>query len=425
MANEKRYRLFLNITLTISILALGIVTVLNIKGQIPSNIMVQAGTDEQLDFDLPATGELHKEVLEVLETEASDIPSDSIKLNLTNPITLRSNTLDNYTMDVKLFGVIPLKSVDIQVINDTRLIPAGIPIGIYVKTDGVLVVGTGEFTGIQGETYSPAENLLQSGDYIETVDNTEISGKKELTNLIAESDGTEMIFKIRHGNNTFERSITPKQDASGTYKIGIWVRDNAQGIGTLTYISEDKEFGALGHGINDVDTSGLMNLSTGTVYDTQIISIKKGTSGTPGELLGLIDYSTPNSVGTITKNTAEGIFGICDEALCEEVSGEAIPVGLKQDVVIGPAQIISSVSGTPTYYDIAITRKIERSDNVNREIELTITDDNLLALTGGIVQGMSGAPIIQNGKIVGAVTHVLVKDPTKGYGIFIENMLEQ
>ena len=208
--------------------------------------------------------------------------------------------------------------------------------------------------------------------------------------------------------------------------MGIWVRDNAQGIGTLTFVDENGNFGALGHGINDVDTSTLMELEEGLLYKTNIIAIKKGTKGTPGELTGMISYSDKNVIGTIENNTNAGIFGKCNTMkmpLLEEA--EYLPVGLKQEIHLGEAQIISTVEDTREYYDVEITEVRLDHDNVNRGIVLKITDPRLLALTGGIVQGMSGSPIIQDGKVIGAVTHVLVQDSTKGYGIFIENMLEK
>ncbi|MDE7017971.1 MAG: SpoIVB peptidase, partial [Lachnospiraceae bacterium] len=179
------------------------------------------------------------------------------------------------------------------------------------------------------------------------------------------------------------------------------------------------------HGINDVDTSTLMQLGEGTLYKTEIIGITRGTDGAPGELTGYIEYDNANVIGEITENTAEGIFGVCDDRIVQQTPYEAIPIALKQEVQTGAAQIICSVTGEPKYYDIEIMELHLESGNVNRGLVIKITDEELLSLTGGIIQGMSGSPIIQNGKLVGAVTHVLVQDATSGYGIFIENMLVQ
>ena len=182
-------------------------------------------------------------------------------------------------------------------------------------------------------------------------------------------------------------------------------------------------FNALGHGINDVDTSALMTLKDGTLYHTEIIGITRGRNGSPGELTGFIEYDDRNIMGTITENTAKGIFGICTPEVAESSSYDFMPIGLKQEIEKGPAKIICSLGNGTEVYDIEITDINLENDNINRGIVLKITDARLLSTTGGIVQGMSGSPIVQNGKIIGAVTHVLVQDSTKGYGIFIETML--
>ncbi len=192
----------------------------------------------------------------------------------------------------------------------------------------------------------------------------------------------------------------------------------------MTYIDSEGNFGALGHGISDVDTSTLMEMYDGTLYQTEIIAIHKGSAGNPGEMTGMIVYSDENILGDITYNGEEGIFGYCNQTALQLAASDPLPIGLKQELHKGAAQILCTVNDQPEYYDIEITDIHLDHDNVNRGIELKVTDPVLLELTGGIVQGMSGAPIIQDGKFVGAVTHVLVQDSTRGYGIFIENMLE-
>lgn len=193
----------------------------------------------------------------------------------------------------------------------------------------------------------------------------------------------------------------------------------------MTFVDERGNFGALGHGINDVDTSALMELDEGLLYHTNIISIKKGTNGSPGELTGMISYSEKNVIGTIRDNTSAGIFGSCDISKMDSLKdARMLPIGLKQEIRLGDAQILCTVGDEKEYYGIEITEVRLDHDNVNRGIVIKITDPELLSLTGGIVQGMSGSPIIQDGKLIGAVTHVLVQDSTRGYGIFIENMLD-
>jgi len=218
--------------------------------------------------------------------------------------------------------------------------------------------------------------------------------------------------------------LHPTKDEVGAYKLGIWVRDNAQGLGTITFLNADSEYGALGHGIHDVDTGKLIEMSTGRLYDTSIQNIKKGENGNPGGMEGIIVYNHYNILGSITTNTETGIYGKLDRIERIFDSKEAYPAAAKEEIQVGEACIRCAVSGKPEDYTVRITKVDLDAREVNKGIEIQVTDKRLLKLTGGIVQGMSGSPIMQNGKIIGAVTHVFVQDATKGYGIFIENMLE-
>lgn len=449
--------MILCLILICAVTALFICWMLLIWERVPGMIHIRAGVQQELDLNVPVSGELYRN-----DTEEGDsantagensgngtggyaengeknaeevvaaagmsvvnrVSQESLSVNLNEPLTLYAEELESYHMELKLFGLIPFKTVQVEVIDDRTLIPAGIPIGIYVKTEGVLVIATGEFEGPDGQTYAPAARLLKEGDYILKADGETVTGKAAFVQRIADSGGEEMILTILRDGQQFDVSLTPEQNQNGEYKLGIWIRDNAQGVGTLTWLNEDNSFGALGHGINDMDTAALMNLESGSLYKTEIISITKGENGSPGELTGVIDYDESNRIGTIEANTEKGIFGSLNEESASGIISSAMPIGLKQEVEEGEAEILCSVGGEPELYTIEITGIHLDHDNVNRGLEITVTDDRLLALTGGIVQGMSGAPIIQNGKLVGAVTHVLVNDPTRGYGIFIENMLE-
>lgn len=426
---KKGYLRFLYSCLGLGILALAAVLYINMYRQIPGNIKLKAGIEQKLELNLPISGEIVKtetvQAVQVLEQEESNVPKAAIRVDLMRAITMKADHLDSYQMNLKLFGIIPFKQVDIQVIEEESLIPMGIPIGIYVKTQGVLVIGVGEFTGPDGITYAPAKYLLRSGDYIMAVNGIDVQSKQQFMSAVEDCKGQDMILTVRRQNSDLDIQIQPAMNQSGTYKIGVWIRDNAQGIGTLTFMDADGNFGALGHGINDIDTGTLMELDSGTLYSTNIISIKRGMTGHPGEMTGMITYEDSNILGIITENTTEGIYGYCNESLAAQSMGmEAMPIGLKQEVYAGPAQIICSVEGEPRYYDIEIQEIYMDNTNLNRGMLLKVTDEELLALTGGIVQGMSGAPIIQDGKLIGAVTHVLIQDAASGYGIFIENMLE-
>lgn len=418
------YKRFLYVMLTFGVLAVTLSIYYFMWLSVPSTIMIKAGVDQKLDFNVPATGELYREAVEVSGiANANEADSSKLYIDLGRPVTVKANQIDQYKLRLKLFGIIPLKEVDVEVIQDIQLKPAGIPIGIYVKTQGVLVVGIGEFEGEEGQMVNPGKYVFRVGDYILEVNDEEINEKKELIEKISHCEGQEMVFKVQRDNMLIDVKARPEPNQNGEYKLGIWVRDNAQGVGTMTYIDENGCFGALGHGINDVDTSTLMTLSTGTLYHTEIIGITKGTTGSPGELTGFIEYDDKNIMGAITANTPRGIFGICTPQTAMDAAYDYLPLGLKQEIEKGPAQIICSLGNGTHIYDVEVIDINLENDNVNRGIVIEITDPELLMATGGIVQGMSGSPIIQNNKLIGAVTHVLVQEPTRGYGIFIENML--
>lgn len=435
---ERKYRGFLWLLLLAAVAALLFTIYFSYWNRIPSQIRIRAGVEQEFDFRVPVSGEIYRSseeaapvssVTDVDEKDESyllareDNRTDSIHVDFARTVKLKANAIDNYQMNLKLFGVFPYKNVDIEVIQDKMLIPSGIPIGIYVKTDGVLVVGIGEFESSGGETISPAKYVLQKGDYILESNGEPVENKKQFISMVEASEGEDMVLTIRRNNEITNVCINAGKNRLEEWKLGIWIRDNAQGIGTMTYEGTDSTFGALGHGINDVDTSILMNLEEGTLYRTEIVGITRGANGAPGELTGYIEYDSDNVIGEITENTAEGIFGICDEELVANAVYEPVPIALKQEIELGPAQIICSVSGEPEFYDVEIVEINLEHENVNRGIVIRVVDEKLLMLTGGIIQGMSGSPIIQNGKLVGAVTHVLVNDSTKGYGIFIEEML--
>ena len=410
----------------IAVLALSCATLTGLlfwyaDNSIPSVINLRAGQEESFFLGIPAKGE----IVSVSDSPASNIPEGAVEIDLSRSVTMKAAAESGYRMQVKLFGFLQFKDVTIRVIEDQELIPVGKPIGIYVKTDGILVIGTGEFQGADGLSYSPGKYILKSGDYIRRVNGEEVTEKDDFIRRVKESGGEELRLTVERDGELMETGVQPVQDSHGVYKIGVWVRDNAQGVGTMTYIDSRGNFGALGHGITDVDTSTLMHMEDGTLYETEIINIRKGVAGKPGEMTGMIVYADDRILGDILENSFRGIFGTCNGKGLELGESQPLPIGLKQEIEKGPARILCTLEEEPEYYDIEITAIHLDHDNVNRGIELTVTDPVLLEKTGGIVQGMSGSPIIQNGKIVGAVTHVLVQDSAKGYGIFIENMLEQ
>ena len=301
----------------------------------------------------------------------------------------------------------------------------GMPVGIYMETDGVMVLNTEQIEGIDGKEYEPAANLVRSGDYITAVDHREISGKRELLEAVEEISGGKVILTIRRGDEIMDIKLDPAEDAPDEYRLGIWVRDNVQGLGTVTFLTDQSRFGALGHGIHDTDTSVLMSISDGTVYRTSIQDIIRGTDGSPGSMEGIIVYNNYNVLGKIDKNTEAGIYGSIDKI--DELFEDQIPIetARKEEIVTGPATIRCFIDNELKEYEIQVTDIDVSGAEINKGLVIRVTDPELLEKTGGIIQGMSGSPIIQNGKLIGAVTHVFVQDSTMGYGIFIENMLNQ
>lgn len=415
----RTYRACLFAALVLSAVALSGFGYYLLDSSIPSVIHVRAGEEQSFNLGVPAKAE----IVSVSEQGKSNIPEGAVTIDLNQPVTMKAGDLEQYLMEVKLFGFLPFKQVDIQVIEDQELIPVGAPVGIYLKTEGILVIGVGEFIGQDGTSCSPSRYHLKSGDYIQELNGQTVSDKDEFIERIEQSGGQEVLLTVVRDGQIVDVKIQPVKDQNGVYRIGAWVRDNAQGVGTMTFLDGVGNFGALGHGINDVDTSTLMELDDGTLYQTEIVSIQKGRIGDPGEMVGMIVYSDDRILGDITINSEKGIFGICNNKAMELVTQEPLPIGLKQEIVEGPAKVLCTVDGNTKYYDIQINGIHLDNDNVNRGLDIQVTDPELLDITGGIVQGMSGAPIVQNGKFIGAVTHVLVQDSTKGYGIFIENML--
>lgn len=316
------------------------------------------------------------------------------------------------------------QEVSVKALSGDLVIPGGMPVGIYMETDGVMVLGTERVKSVDGFSYEPADRLVREGDYIIGIGDRDIANKKELLEEVEKLSASDVVLRLlRDGENVSVR-VKPVKCKGQDYKLGIWVRDNTQGLGTITFLTGNSEYGALGHGIHDTDTGKLLRISGGTLYETSIQDIKRGIDGAPGGMEGIIIYNRYNVLGTIEKNTESGIYGKLERV--GEVSEGEKPVAIakKEEIQKGDAKIRCCVDGEVKEYNIRITKIDFREKQVNKGIVLEVTDPELLAKTGGIVQGMSGSPILQNDKIIGAVTHVFVQNAAKGYGIFIENMLK-
>lgn len=300
--------------------------------------------------------------------------------------------------------------------------PSGEPIGIYVKTKGVMVIGVSEVEDENGEKKSPCRRMIQAGDYIMELDGEEVKDKASMIAKLQESGGASIVFQICRDSDTFDVELTPVKDKKGNYVMGLWVKDDISGIGTLTY-TENGAFAALGHSINDNETGTMFCVSDGALYETKIVNIRKPTLDTPGRLEGVINYASRYVIGRVEENSAYGIHGTLTKRQQENRNEKNwVEAASKEDVHTGTAYLLSSVSGESCYYEIEIL-SVDADNENGKCMEFVVKDDALLSLTGGIVQGMSGTPILQDGKLIGAVTHVFVNHAEKGYGIFIEDMM--
>lgn len=397
LSKKRNYRLFLFGFLLADLIAAGVLSLEELKDRIPDTVYIRYGQEEGLGDSL-------------------DIPL------ITYPETIDVSDRGSYQIPCSLLGMLPLKNVQVETVEDQWVCVSGNPVGLYMETQGVLIVDTGEITNQNGIALEPAANIVQPGDYILEVNGKTVSRKRELIAEIENCQGENVEMVVNRKGEEIPLSLEPVLTQEENYKLGIWVRDNTQGIGTMTYVDEKGRFGALGHGISDTDTGELLDVSGGELYQAQIVSIIRGAQGVPGELSGYIEYEDEKKIGTIEKNTDIGIFGqIFSDT---QISGEKVKIGYKQEVKKGKAQILMQLEGKVEHYDIEITDIYSSQQDTNKSFQIQVTDPELLAKTGGIVQGMSGSPILQDGKLIGAVTHVFVQDSSKGYGIFIENMLE-
>ncbi len=419
-----RYRRCLIWTFWISILFTLGFSYYYMERAVPDRINIVLDQEETLRFALPVRATLESDSEEVALGNGSNIPSDQITITRNQAFILYGSTEGSYHLGLNLFGLLHLKDIQVDVVDQQYAIPCGAPVGIYLKSDGVMVIGTGELTGPDGLSAEPAAGILQTGDYIESINGVPLETKEELAREVGSLNGRTASLIIRRNDKQMEVSLRPMVTQDGSSKLGVWVRSDTQGIGTVTYLDLNGGFGALGHGISDTDTGDLVEIENGELYDTEIIGVEKGAIGSPGVMSGVIYYGPGSLLGNISANTEEGIFGNVNDRFLKQVSAEPLEIGYRQDVAQGPAYIRSGVSGTIEDYEIQILRVDYSTTHTNKSLVIQVTDPKLLELTGGIVQGMSGSPIIQNGRLIGAVTHVFVQDSTKGYGIFIENMLK-
>jgi len=395
------------VTALLAVLAVTAISYLFFYNCIPSNFCMS-------DFDVKQGKDVNMPFVFISDNDTLKTASDSSSIN--------ASGIPNITADARLFGVWPVKKVNIHILPDAKYIPSGQAFGVKLYTDGVVVVGLSDIESKSG-SFSPAGKAgIRPKDVVLSINDKKIKSNDELSSIVESEGAGGLDFKIRRDSEDINISVTPvMENTTDKYKIGMWIRDSTAGIGTMTFYSKEQGFFAgLGHGICDVDTGDIMPLLDGTVAMGNITGVIKGSKGSPGELKG--QYIGDKVFGKLLNNSSSGIYGLTDpDAVFNE--NEPLSIAFKNEIKAGPATILSTIDGdTVAEYKIEIVNVFNSSPQ-NKDMMIKVTDERLLELTGGIVQGMSGSPIIQNGKLVGAVTHVLVNDPSKGFGIFAENML--
>lgn len=366
---------------------------------LPDNYYVSAGNNLEVDT--------------LLHIDA--VPSEQT-------IQAAAGTTDGLETEVlRLFGMIPIKHVEVQEIDRPMLIPCGQPFGIKLRMGGAMVVGMDDVDTAAGSRCPAQEAGIQAGDLIQSVDGTEIDSNQSLQKAVEASDGNAVSVTLLRGEEIITCSLTPAYAVDDSrYEAGVWVRDSSAGIGTITYYDPvSGTFGGLGHPVCDVDTGDILPVSSGEATAVTITQVTKGTVGEPGMLQGTFSQEAP--LGRLLCNNRCGIFGTLKACPSD---AQAIPMGFKQEIELGDVQILCTVEGsTPQLYDAQLEEIDYNGTDSTRNMTIRITDPDLLEVTGGIVQGMSGSPILQNGMLIGAITHVFVDDPSQGYAIFCENMV--
>ncbi|WP_111947474.1 SpoIVB peptidase [Clostridium tetanomorphum] len=340
--------------------------------------------------------------------------------------TSKGVTGTDQNADVSLLGIFKVKSVAIKSIpNELSVYPGGQPIGVKLNTKGVLIVALSDLDTDNGKVTSPASEAgLEIGDSIVEINNKKVINSEKAASLINECEGKEIEVTIERKGTTLKKKVKPVKSKDNQYKIGLWIRDSTAGVGTLTfYDNKTGTFAALGHPITDVDTGTILNVNSGQIVNSSIVSVRKGVRGTPGELKGIfIDEDVV--LGQIIKNTQCGIFGKSNLPI-KNKNNKKMKLALRDEIKEGPAQIYTTIDGSePKLYNIMVEKLLPQNSPGPKSMVIKVTDKELLEKTGGIVQGMSGSPIIQDNKIIGAVTHVLINKPDTGYGIYIEWMLK-
>lgn len=397
----------------ISMLIIALIYTVNLDSM-PTKLVLIEGEDLNINGVLGIT------------IEKSNEPNYNIKQASTN-LEKSIENVKNVDYQVYLFNTIPVKTIQTSVIPTIKVIPIGNTIGLKLYTDGVLVVGMSEVKDDNSKSVKPYENTrIKEGDRIIAINDKTITCTTDLVESVNLSDGNSIELKCVRNEEIYYENMTPVKTGKNEYKLGLWVRDAAAGVGTLSfYEPATKRFAALGHGILDVDTGDLVTIANGDITTANILSIVKGEKGNPGEIRGSI--TNQSSIGNVSNNTRLGLYGKLTNVNSLNISsGNEVAVATRNEIKTGNAKIICTLENNKKKeYDISIEKIFLKNNTDNKSMVIKVTDKELLDKTGGIIQGMSGSPIIQNNKLIGVVTHVLVNNPTMGYAIFADMMIKE
>ncbi len=427
---DRKIKNIIGIVLALLVIALNYSTPVRTFAALPEQIIIREGQLRELNFGIPVKYDIITENSQELSiNEENSVTADTGRSILGGATT--ANITSNYYqkgsyINVSAFGIFPVKRIQIVTMRDREIIPCGHSIGVMLNVKGVLIVGFCDVLDDDGAMFSPARSAgLSAGDFVLKVDGTDIRNASHLASIINHSDGSPMVFTVQRNDIVKDIEVKPIKDKQDDlYHVGIWGRDSSSGIGTLTYIDPlNGNFGALGHPISDGDTGKILQVDHGDIFRSRVVQIHKGLAGQPGEFKGQFSGSI-DRLGSIERNCPYGLFGIIDQKDRVDMSYKAKKVAANHEIVKGPARILTTIDSKGVQeFDCEIV-KINYDDNTTKNMVIKITDKVLLDKTGGIVQGMSGSPLIQNDKIIGAITHVFVNDPSTGHAVFISSMLQ-
>ncbi|MFD1955842.1 SpoIVB peptidase [Paenibacillus thailandensis] len=425
MNSGNRMRWF-GLVLVFLVCMVGISTPFQHFAAIPNELRLFSGQMKRLQYGVP----VHAEVtVDPRILQVNGTAKNSLSVNLNEPLSLKPNRTGQTSMKVKLFGTIPFKTVKVSVMPDLKVIPGGQTIGVKVKSAGILVVGHHLVTDRSGVKHSPGEKAgLRLGDLITSINGEPIHEVQKVGKLVEKAGLSKQPMNLTYKRNgkILQTNLYPEYDIEDqAWRLGLYIRDSAAGVGTLTfYAPEQGVYGALGHVITDMDTQTPIEVGYGEILQSRVMSINKSQNGEPGEKRAQF-VKESKVLGNVERNTSFGIFGKMNEQPVHSYSDRAVPVAFAEEVKEGPAEILTVVNGQKVErFNIEIVHVSKQQMPATKGMVIRVTDKRLLSKTGGIVQGMSGSPILQNGKLVGAVTHVFVNDPSSGYGCFIEWMLQ-